>query len=235
MRNRIVQIECQTYTSTLPAQNRHGACGVRHQKPRNKNDLRTMGSLFDSYDKEVGTLLQAATKAIADGDGMEAAERHLVEATEMIESMNLEAATAPAALRTQLRVRITARQAEAARMQRELRDAERTALFGDTSERARMVDDTRALERGGRHIAESRRTISSTEAVGAAILDDLQKQRGTIMRARDTVVEIDGGIDASRNIIAGMNRRAAVNRLAIYGVFGAIAFSVALVLFYRIK
>ena len=197
--------------------------------------LDAMGSLFDSYDKEVGAVLQAATQAIAGGEGMAAAERHLAEATELIESMSLEAATAPAALRTQLRVRITARQAEAARMQRELRNAERTALFGEPSERARMVDDTRALERGGRHIAESRRTISSTEAVGAAILDDLQKQRGTILRARETVVDIDGGIDQSRSIISSMNRRAAVNRLAIYAVFGAIAFSVAIVLYYRIK
>lgn len=207
-----------------------------------------MGSVFDEYDKEVGSLLVSVSRELAGSVGLsgskklglEAAERLLLEAGEVVESMGLEAATAPSARRSECRMRISARQAELARLRRELRDVaaadDRGQLLGDDalSERAHMVDSTRSLRRGTDLIANSHRNAAATAAIGAAILEDLHNQRGTIMRARDTVIDIDGGLGQSQSIISSMNRRAALNRVAIYAVFAAVGLSVVAVLYFRV-
>lgn len=209
-----------------------------------------MSSVFDNYDKEVGNLLVSARREIAGSigesgsrqNGLDAADRLLLEAGEVVESMGLEAATAPSDLRAKWRMRISARKADVARARRELRDAasadNRNQLLGNDgslAERAAMVDSTRSLQRGSDLIAESRRNANATAAVGAAILEDLHNQRGTILRARDTVLDIDGGLGQSNSIITSMNRRAALNRIALYAVFAFVGLSVAGVVYTRVR
>lgn len=212
----------------------------------------TMATVFSTYDKEVGELLLSASRAVAAAlsptadspvSSLETADRALLEAGEVIESMSLEAATASGPQRTSQRERIAARKRELTDGQRELRDArlrlthaERDELFGDSdavAERVRLVEETSALQRGSEHIMDSRRNIAQTEAIGAGILADLQSQRATINRARDTVLRIDDGIDSSHSIITAMNRRAFFNKIVIYGVFAAISVTVVAVIFFR--
>lgn len=218
--------------------------------------LSKMVTVFGTYDKEVGELLLSASRAVAaalspsaslPAASLETADRALLEAGEVIESMSLEAATASGTERASQRERIAVRKRELTDGRSELRDArsrlaravgeaERDELFGDSdavAERVRLVEETSALQRGGEHIMDSRRNIAQTEAIGAGILADLQNQRATINRARDTVLRIDDGIDSSHSIITSMNRRAYFNKMVIYGVFAAISLSVVMVMFFR--
>jgi len=115
-------------------------------------------------------------------------------------------------------------------------NADRVALLeGGGHAPVDEFDESDSLTRGSKHIANSRRNIAETTDKAAAILEDLAKQRGVINRAKETVMNIDGNIGQSSSIIGQMNRRAQVNKLAIYGVFAVIAISILAVLYYRLR
>jgi vesicle transport through interaction with t-SNAREs 1 len=95
----------------------------------------------------------------------------------------------------------------------------RDGMDGISDPRARLLDQTRKLhEDSAERILESRRNIAQTESIGAGILQDLQNQRATILRARDNLGGVDDGLNQSSSIITTMNRRALINKLVLYAV-----------------
>ena len=52
----------------------------------------------------------------------------------------------------------------------------------------RLLDNTEALERGGRKLNIGQRLLAETEGVGAAVLEDLSRQRETMQHARAKVI-----------------------------------------------
>ena len=75
----------------------------------------------------------------------------------------------------------------------------------------------------GRHIDDSRRSKTDTETIGSAILQNVHQQHNSLLWAKNPIVDIDGGFGTSRSIVASMNRRAYINRVAPFDVFGGIA------------
>jgi vesicle transport through interaction with t-SNAREs 1 len=95
----------------------------------------------------------------------------------------------------------------------------RDGMDGISDPRARLLDQTRKLhENSAERILESRRNIAQTESIGAGILQDLQNQRATILRARDNLGGVDDGLNQSSSIINTMNRRALINKIVLYAV-----------------
>jgi hypothetical protein len=60
------------------------------------------------------------------------------------------------------------------------------------------------------------------EATAGAILGDLSKQRETLNHARGTLKFATDGLDRSRKLLNAMARRAAMNKLTMYGVIALL-------------
>ena len=58
----------------------------------------------------------------------------------------------------------------------------------------RLLDNNEALERGGRKLNIGQRLLAETEGIGAAVLDDLNRQRETMQHARAKVISDFGSI-----------------------------------------
>mmetsp|Transcript_19214 Transcript_19214/g.50979 ORF Transcript_19214/g.50979 Transcript_19214/m.50979 type:complete len:222 (+) Transcript_19214:3-668(+) len=115
---------------------------------------------------------------------------------------------------------------------------DRNALFlghGGRADRAELMRDAELLEKSGARIAESERMVGETETMGIGILEDLAEQRRTIQRARETVVQMDEGVNQSEGFIAQMKRRNQVNKMIMYGVAGVTVLAVLLILFMRFR
>jgi vesicle transport through interaction with t-SNAREs 1 len=188
---------------------------------------------------------------------LDAADRSLVEAGERLQSMTLEVAGSSGGPRS----RVDAARIKGATVRADLRaarvalakrrgDEDRAALFdgangasggkydveegggGDTTER--LLDTTRSMQEGSQRIFDSRRNIAQTESIGASILEDLQAQRNTILRARSNLSGVDEGLDQSNSILTTMNRRALMNKLIIWGIFGFICLLCLWIVYARI-
>ena len=53
---------------------------------------------------------------------------------------------------------------------------------------SRLLDNNESLERGGRKLNIGQRLLAETEGVGAAVLEDLSRQRETLQNARAKVI-----------------------------------------------
>lgn len=213
-------------------------------------DLGPASSVFSDYHKEFLSLLSSsrasisAAKSVSDSSSsasasaLDDADRDLGEATDLLKSMELEAQSAPSDTRAALRSHVAAARDGVARLKQELRGA-RIALAqrrdesnraellggygaGDAEDRSRMTDSTQQLEKGSEVIRGSRRHIAETEAVGASILEDLQSQRNTIVRARQNLGGVDTGLEQSGSILSTMQRRAIMNKIIVYVVLAIV-------------
>jgi len=106
---------------------------------------------------------------------------------------------------------------------------------GDFSARGQAMETTERLARTGERIKESRRALLETEDLGVSILQDLQGQRETIERSRETLHGADDAIGRSRKILSNMGRRARANKMVFYGVSGMLALALVLVLYYKLR
>lgn len=214
--------------------------------------------VFAEYDAEFTTLLRSSSRAIASSasasapaGALDRADRELFEAAALLQSMELEAAAGDASA---LREAVQTRRDDVARVRKDLRaariavakgrdEATRSALFagvnddveaGSLEHRARLLNDSEKLERGSELILDSRRNIAQTESVSVQIMEDLQAQRGTILRARQNLSGVDSGLDQSTSILSAMNRRALMNKMIIYAVLAIIGMLCLGILYARV-
>lgn len=200
---------------------------------------------------------RSETRSTADAVALlESADRDLSEAQAVLQSMSLELSSLSGSARARISPRVAKYRSEASDARSELRlarielakqrgDEDRNALFsgatgdvdlesGDADERDVLSKVTRKLEESSERILASRRNIAQTESIGANILEDLQNQRATIMRARNNLGGVDEGLEQSSTILTTMNRRALINRLVIYAVFGVISLACMWIVYARI-
>ncbi|KAH7982995.1 hypothetical protein HPB52_008650 [Rhipicephalus sanguineus] len=158
-------------------------------------------------------------------------ERHLEEANELLEQMELEVRTLSVAARPKYQNRVKSYQAELARLRKEFQRARiafcdelksREELLSNDDncvgddQRQRLLDNTERMERSTKLLKGGYKLALETEKVGAAILSDLSAQRETITRAREKVKETDYDIGKSSHVLSGMMRRAMQNRAILY-------------------
>lgn len=176
---------------------------------------------------------------------LDAAGRDLEEAHAVLQSMSLEISSLSSSARDRVGPAVSRYRSNASKVRSDLRlarielakrrgDEDRSALLdgaahdsdieaGESDQKHLLSKVTSKLEESSERLLASRRNIAQTETLGASILEDLQNQRATIMRARGNLGGVDEGLEQSSNILTSMNRRALVNRLVIYAVFAIIA------------
>ncbi|KAL1433179.1 hypothetical protein MTO96_012766 [Rhipicephalus appendiculatus] len=172
-------------------------------------------------------------------------ERHLEEANELLEQMELEVRTLSVAARPKYQNRVKSYQAELARLRKEFQRARiafcdelksrEELLSNDDNCRQRLLDNTERMERSTKLLKGGYKLALETEKVGAAILSDLSAQRETITRAREKVKETDYDIGKSSHVLSGMMRRAMQNRAILYLVAALVLVTVVFGIYYTVR
>jgi hypothetical protein len=67
----------------------------------------------------------------------------------------------------------------------------------------------------GDRITAGRQTLLETEELGVSILQDLHRQRETIVGARDSLHDADDSVGRARKVLTTMSRRAVQNKLIL--------------------
>ncbi|XP_070384516.1 vesicle transport through interaction with t-SNAREs homolog 1A isoform X2 [Dermacentor albipictus] len=175
-------------------------------------------------------------------------ERHLEEANELLEQMELEVRTLSPAARPKYQNRVKSYQAELSRLRKEFRA--RTAFCDELKSREELLsndnylgddqkqcllDNTERMERSTKLLKGGYKLALETEKVGAAILTDLSSQRETITRAREKVKETDYDIGKSSHVLSGMMRRAMQNRAILYLVAALVLGTIAFGIYYIVR
>lgn len=108
--------------------------------------------------------------------------------------------------------------------------------YYDTSagQRERMLKTTEKLDKTSDRIAQGRAQLAETEGLGVSILQDLHRQRETIIHAQDTLHGADDNIAKARRVLASMSRRIMTNKLIMWGICLLLVGSICLVLYYKI-
>lgn len=86
---------------------------------------------------------------------------------------------------------------------------------GSAAQRDRLLSAQDKLKQTGDRIKEGKKTLLETEELGVNILQDLHKQRETIVHTRDTLHGADENIGRSRRILTSMARRAMQNKIML--------------------
>lgn len=103
-----------------------------------------------------------------------------------------------------------------------------------SSQRDRMAQATQQLDRTGDRIRDGKRTLLETEDLGVSILQDLHRQRETIMSAREHIHGADDNIGRSRKILQAMGRRAMANKAMLYGIIAMLFGAILLVAYFKL-
>ncbi|XP_065834122.1 vesicle transport through interaction with t-SNAREs homolog 1A-like isoform X1 [Oscarella lobularis] len=81
--------------------------------------------------------------------------------------------------------------------------------------RAKLLDNTETLNKGSRRLEEGYKMALETEQIGAQIMDDLSRDRETIIRARERLKDTDGNLSKSSRVLRNMMRRVVQNRVVV--------------------
>ncbi|XP_014678563.1 PREDICTED: vesicle transport through interaction with t-SNAREs homolog 1A-like [Priapulus caudatus] len=197
-----------------------------------------MASLLESFEQQYATLsaeITSKTGRVPNLSGpdknstIREIEKHLDEAKELLEQMELEARDVAAGDRQKIQNRVKAYQAEQRQMGKELKRAmiafsdqvrTREELLGpdelteSEDQRQRLLENSERLERASRRLESGYGMVVETEQIGAAVLEDLHSQRETMKRSRDRLR--DNGcrsLAGDARILTSMLRRVIQNRL----------------------
>lgn len=103
-----------------------------------------------------------------------------------------------------------------------------------SSQRERMLQATERLDRTGERIRDGKRSLLETEELGVSILQDLHRQRETIISARDHIHGADDNIGRSRRILAAMGRRAMANKVMMYGIILMLVAAICIIAYFKL-
>ena len=77
------------------------------------------------------------------------------------------------------------------------------------------------------------RVSLSLQELGVSILQDLHRQRQTILHARDTLHGADDNISTARRTLAAMSQRVLQNKLIMIGIILLLVACIGLVLYFK--
>merc|ERR1711907_259736 len=101
------------------------------------------------------------------------------------------------------------------------------------AQRERLLQTTDRINRTGDNIRQSKQTLLETEELGVSILQDLHRQRETIVHARDTLHGVDDNITKSRKILSVMARRIMQNKAIMYGIILLLVGSIGMLVYFK--
>jgi vesicle transport through interaction with t-SNAREs protein 1 len=185
--------------------------------------------LFSSYEAELKLVQADLTQKLEQipelaGEprkaAIGAAERSLDEAKEILDQMRIEKQNVPTPSRQKVNTRFRNYQTDIDSLSRKLSSL-KSAGFGNRytdapedgpddphlAQRQQLLGGTERLERSSNRLRDSQRVALETEEVGRNTLADLGRQRETIQRTRDTLLDSEGYTDRSIKTLRGMARR----------------------------
>lgn len=185
------------------------------------------------------------------------AENDLAEAEALIRRMDLEARSLPAGIKTPLLNKLRDYKASLQKLKTELKKASTSlvdtgaardellsrAELGDTvggaatsaGQRDRLMGAIDRAKTTSDRIQQGKKTIAETEDLGVSILQDLHRQRETIMSARDTLHGADENIGKARRVLSEMSKRATQNKVVLGGIILLLLGGIILIIYVQVK
>lgn len=71
--------------------------------------------------------------------------------------------------------------------------------------------------------------------LGVSILQDLARQRETIVHARDTLHGADDNISKARKLLGTMSRRIVANKIIMFGIAAFLLAAIVLIIYVKLK
>ncbi|XP_017780779.1 PREDICTED: vesicle transport through interaction with t-SNAREs homolog 1A isoform X2 [Nicrophorus vespilloides] len=207
-----------------------------------------MGSLFENYEQQYAVLtaditaqiglLRASTtnrrQLISD------IEKHVEEAQELLEQMDLEVREIEAAKKQRCRNKLECYRTELKRLTLEYIKARSFKQVGYESaedvndfrigsdQKQRLLDNSERVERTGRKLDDGYRIVLETQEIGSQVLQNLHEQRETIQRSRNRLRETGEDLGQSSRLMNSMLMRAIQRKIVLYTV--GVCFVVAIVI-----
>jgi len=167
--------------------------------------------------------------------------KEIERADDLIREMEMESREAPAQYRTRMNSKIKGYQADLEKFNRDLKTAasssgggggggggrqnnatDRTELLGGDSwesqtydQRSRLMDSEDTLATTSGRITNAQRIGEESEQIGAGVLNELGRQRETIVRTAHKVQGTDANLGKSKRILNAMSRRVMTNQLVM--------------------
>ncbi|KAJ3658861.1 hypothetical protein Zmor_010578 [Zophobas morio] len=208
-----------------------------------------MVSLFENYEQQYSVLTaditaqigQLAASATKDRRQLISnIEKHVEEAQELLEQMDLEVREVESAKRQRCRTKLDCYRAELKRLTLEYIKARSIKqLSYDSAEelndvrmasdqKQRLLDNSERIERTGRQLEEGYRVVIETQEIGNQVMQNLNNQRETIKRTRSRLRETDEELGRSSRLMGSMIMRSIQQKIILF-IVGA-CFLIALCL-----
>lgn len=210
-----------------------------------------MGSLFENYEQQysvltaditaqVGLLSASATKDRR--QLISNIEKHVEEAQELLEQMDLEVREVEPSKRQRCRNKLDCYRAELKRLTLDYikaRSVKQSSLYDSGGEelsdvritidqKQRLLDNSEQLERTGKKLEEGYKVVLETQEIGAQVMKNLAEQRETIQRTRSRLRDADADLNRSSRIMNSMIMRSLQQKAVLWGV--GICFFIAICL-----
>ncbi|XP_044739361.1 vesicle transport through interaction with t-SNAREs homolog 1A [Chrysoperla carnea] len=199
-----------------------------------------MATLFDSYEQQYAVLTADITAQIgrfniATTDEkrhyINDIEKHVDEAKELLEQMELEVREVDSTQRQRYRTRLDCYRSELKRLCQEFANSRSSTFntgydsldeYADVrlteDQKRRLLDNSERIERTGNNLSNSYRVLLETEQVGSQVLQDLSSQRETIQRSRQRLRDTDEELGRSSRVMNSMIIRSIQQRFVVYAV-----------------
>lgn len=178
-------------------------------------------------------------------------EADVREADNVIKRMDMEARSLAADASRSLSSKVREYRADLASLREQLKAAAAGALDGDAAARAelglgdsyysssagqrdRMLAATERLQKTSDRLQHGKQQLAETEELGVTILQDLARQRETIVHARDTLHGADDNISRARKVLGTMSRRIMTNKVITFGIAAFLIAAIFLVIYVKL-
>ncbi|XP_052106889.1 vesicle transport through interaction with t-SNAREs homolog 1B-like [Mytilus californianus] len=155
------------------------------------------------------------------------AERNIEEANFILQEMEGEAKMAPISYRSQQISRIRNYRRDLDNITKNVKKSKGATGRGSdnfgfdrdeqmaASQRNKLYQGTQSLNRATDSIARTHQIAAETDEIGVEIIDELGRQRETLGRTRDRLVDTDSNLSKSRKILKTMATRVMTNKMIL--------------------
>nr|CAI5840519.1 unnamed protein product [Callosobruchus analis] len=199
-----------------------------------------MVSLFENYEQQysvltaditsqVGLLTASATKDRR--QLISKIEKHVEEAQELLEQMELEVREVEPTKRQRCRTKLDCYRAELKRLTLDYikaRSVKQGVLYDSTEElndirissdqKQRLLENSESLERSNKKLEQGYKVIIETQEIGNHVLKNLSEQRETIQRSRNRLREHDEDLGRSGKLMNSMIIRSLQQKVILIAV-----------------
>jgi len=178
-------------------------------------------------------------------------ENDIQQADSVIKRMEMEARSLPADKGRSLTIKVKEYKGDLLSLKDQLKqiaasggaagmDAARAELgLGDNyystsaGQRDRMLAASERLQKTSDRLNTGKQQLAETEELGVSILQDLARQRETIVHARDTLHGADDNIGKARKILSTMSKRILTNKIIMFGISAFLLFAIILIIYVK--